>query len=184
MLETLMPNSVTDNRNDVQATFTPSVVYENGTVGQPKGMLTTADLLSLLEERQIRNKDIANALGVTPSRVTEIKKGERSIKLDEAVKLVAAFGLELPQGPPVAPVPVSVARLIVLYVAVELGLSPGREERVEELAQDIRAFSEFAADPKVRSSVELSEAFFQAMRLRRPRPEPEAQRESDRPLSE
>lgn len=181
--ETVIPTIVTDYRKDVQAPFTASVVYGDATVVQPRLVLTTIELLARLKERRVRNGQIAKALDITPSRVTEIMKGDRSIKLDEAAKLVVAFDLEEGPFPPVAGVPPAVARLIVRYIAGELELYPA-EQQIADLAEDVRAFSEFVLDPKVRNSVESAEAFFQAMRLRRPRPEPEAQPEKGRSLSE
>lgn len=144
------------------------------------GMLTAAELLARLNERGVKNADIARALKVTPSRITEMKKGERRLLLDEAVKLVEVFELESPQGHPASPLPAPIARLVVQYVSHELGANlEGNQDQLEELAQDIRAFAEFVADPSVRESVEAAEAFFQAMRLRRPKPAKEAQSESD-----
>jgi hypothetical protein len=128
-------------------------------------MLDTDELLGRLESRGVRNIDIARALGLPDSRVPEIRRKERALKLDEAVKLVRAFGLESDRTPDPPPTPI--LRLAVRYVAGELGVHPS-EEQVEELAQDVRAFAEFVADPKVRRSVDAAEGFFRAMRLRRP----------------
>jgi hypothetical protein len=139
-------------------------------------VLDTDQLLARLEEKGVRNVDIARALGLPDSRVPEIKRKERALKLDEAVKLVRAFGLE--QGQTVAPLPPAVSRLVVRYVAESLGASP-EDEHLADLAEDLRAFSEFVADPKVRRSLEAAESFFQAMRLRRPRAEREAAPQSD-----
>ena len=52
---------------------------------------------------------------------------------------------------------------------------------LEELAEDVRAFGELLRDPKYRDSPELAEAFFQAMRVRRPKPETADPQGSDRP---
>lgn len=139
-------------------------------------MLDTDQLLAMIEERGIRNVDIARALGLPDSRVPEIKQKKRALKLDEGVKLARAFGLE--PNRPVAPLPPAVSRLVVRYIAQELGMSPD-DRHLEELSADLRAFSEFVADPKVRRSLDAAESFFQAMRLRRPAAEREAERESD-----
>jgi hypothetical protein len=48
-----------------------------------------------------------------------------------------------------------------------------------ELAEDVRAFAQFVMDPKVRSSAEAAEAFFEAMRVRRPTRAAEARSETD-----
>jgi len=53
------------------------------------------------------------------------------------------------------------------------------EPALQELAEDLRAFSVFAANPKVRQSVEAAEGFFQALQLRRPEAEEEARQGSD-----
>jgi hypothetical protein len=139
-------------------------------------VLDTDQILALLEERGIRNVDIANALGLPDSRIPEIKRKSRALKLDEGVKLVRAFGLELNQ--PVPPLPPAISRLIVRHLAEGLGAEPD-EARLQELSEDIRAFSEFVADPKVRRSLDAAESFFQAMRLRRPKSEQAAAPRSD-----
>lgn len=180
MSETVMPKAITENRNATQGAFPKAVIYPKEPLGQFTGMLTTAELLRLLDERQIRNADIARAIGVSPSRVTELRKGERAVKLDEAAKLVAAFDLESQPIPRVAPVHPAVARLIVLYIAAELGFdAQSNPALVRELTEDVRAFSEFVVEPTVRGNPEAVEAFFQAMRLRRPRLEDTGRQESD-----
>ena len=170
----------TENRDIGKSLFANSVIYGMRCVAQPTPMLTTGELLARLEERGIKNADIARVLNVSPSRVTEMKKGERRIQLDEAVKLVEAYKLESPLGPqPVTALPASVARLIVLYIAASLAEPAEVRPTVEELAADIQAFSEFVTDPAVRESLASAEAFFQAMRLRRSIPGTTDQRESD-----
>lgn len=126
-------------------------------------MLDTDQVLARLKAKKVRNVDIAKALGLPDSRVPDIRKKERALKLDEAVKLVRAFGLEEDERP----IHPQVLRLAVLYVAAELGSSPS-EDQLEELMRDVKAFSEFVADPKVRRSIDAAEGFFRAMRLRRP----------------
>lgn len=142
-------------------------------------MLDTDELLARLEARGVRNVDVARVLGLPDSRVPEIKTKRRALKLDEGAKLVRAFGLE--QGPQATPLPASVLRLAVLYVASELGVdTQSREAQLSELAEDVRAFAEFVADPKVRQSAEAAETFFRAMRLRRPGSEATGRSENDR----
>ena len=155
------------------------VIYDDITLGQRSGMFTTAELLRRLADRKVRNADIARTLGVSPSRVTEIQKGMRAIKLDEAVKLVAAFALEESPSPKVLPLPVPIARLVVRYVAAELCHAAPTELAVEEIAQDVRAFAEYVSDPQVRGSLAGAEAFFHAMKLRRLTLHEEGPRESD-----
>ena len=171
--ETVIGNSITENRNIPQADISECVIYALTRYGHLTGVLTTAELLARLEDRGIRNIDIAKALGVTPSRVTEIKKGDRAIKLDEAARLVEAFDLGSEPGSQKVPaLPGPVARLIVLYIAAELGFSvEEHRRRIEELAEDIRAFAEFVSDPQARESLEAAELFFRAMRLRRSVPQ-------------
>jgi cytochrome P450 len=135
-------------------------------------MLDTDELLARLEERGIRNVDIARTLGLPDSRVPEIKRKERALKLDEGAKLVRAFGLE--QEPRATPIPPQMIQLSVRYVAAMLGVPRERlEAQMGELTATLRAFSEFVSDPKVRRSIESAEGFFQAMLLR-PRAESEA----------
>jgi hypothetical protein len=139
-------------------------------------MLDSDQLLHLLEQKKVRNIDIARALGLPDSRIPGIRRKDRKLTLDEGAKLVRAFALEQDQGAP--PIPPAILRLIVLHIARELGSDPD-DNRLEELAQDLRAFSEFVADPKVRRSLNAAEAFFQAMRLRRPKSGSAAPQRSD-----
>lgn len=128
-------------------------------------MMDTGELLSAIDARGIRNRDIVRVLGVDPARVTEMRKGKRRILLDEAAKLSREFELE--SDPRVVPLPQSVNRLLVRHVAATLGCLPeGDDPRLAELAEDLRAFSVFVTDPKVRQSVDAAETFFQAMTLR------------------
>lgn len=144
--------------------------------GQARPVLDTDELLARLEERGIRNADIARALGLPDSRIPEIKRKDRALKLDEGAKLVRAFGLE--QDHQVSPLPGSIMRLIVRYVADGLGATPS-EAMIQEMSEDLRAFGVFAADPKVRRSLDAAEGFFRALRLRRPEAAKEVRRESD-----
>lgn len=182
MSETVITNIDSEVRNGPQAQIAERVLYRERPMRHSSGMFTTAKLLDELRRRGIRNGDVARALDVHPSRVTEIYKGERVVKLDEAAKIVEAFGLESPVVQKVPALPGPVARLIVLYLAEELKVRPS-PHRVAELSADIRAFAEFVADPKVRQSVESAEAFFQAMRLRRPEIETEDPQGSDLPTN-
>jgi transcriptional regulator with XRE-family HTH domain len=166
----------TDNRHNDKAQFANSVIYGFGSLRQPKAVLNTGELLARLDEKGVKNADIARALNVSPSRVTEIKKGDRRLQLDEAAKLVATFELESPPGQArVTPLSARVTRLLVEYVALELGCDPVlNQARIDELTKDVRAFAAHVADPKARDSEELAETFFQALRLRRLASEEEA----------
>lgn len=169
--ETVMPIRITENRNNVQEAFTKCGIYAVSDVVKPNLVLTTGELLGRLRDRGIKNADIARALKVSPSRVTEIFKGERSVSLDEGAILVEKFDLESPQDRRVAPLPAQVSRLLVRYVAAELGVDLERNlPLLQELTEDVRAFAEYVADPSVRENPAAAEAFFQAMRLRRPKP--------------
>ena len=141
-------------------------------------MFDTDELLARLKAKGVKNVEIARALDLPDSRVPEIKDKRRTLKLDEAVKLVRAFGLEQDQA--ALPLPPQVIRLLVRYVAMQIGAPLEQDDpRLEELTADLRAFSAFVADPKVRRSIEAAEGFFEAMRLRRPIAEPEARQGTD-----
>jgi len=128
-------------------------------------MLSSEELLALMERRKIRRADIARALNVDPARVTEMYKGERRIRLDEAARLVEAFGLDATETT-LSPLSVPIARLLVLYASRRIGrpLAPD-DPLVEDLALDFQAFSEFALDSEVRDSAEAIQGFFQALEL-------------------
>jgi transcriptional regulator with XRE-family HTH domain len=172
----VIKRDVTENRNTVQEAIPKRVIYALFGSVHSDPMLDTAELLARIDARGIKNADIARLLDVSPSRVTEIKKGDRKLQLEEAVKLVRAFGLE--QDPPAAPLPASIVRLLVRYIAERLDASL-ESGHLAELTEDIRAFAELVADPKYRDNVIAAEGFFQAMRLRRPRTEEEARPETD-----
>lgn len=165
MLEAVMVDSTTLNVGARQAFPTNCVKDEFYESGYSPVMLDTDELLARLEERGIRNVQIAKALGLPDSRIPEIRRKERALKLDEAVKLVRAFELE--QGSEAEPLHPKMIRLSVLYVAAVLGVPLERTEaQMEDIVATLRAFSLFVADPKVRRSVEAAEGFFQAMILR------------------
>jgi hypothetical protein len=172
MFETVITGDYTENRKLCNSRLPVSVIYPTERLRQACGVLTTKELLARLRDRGAKNADIARALSVAPSRVTEMYDGTRALKLDEAVKLVEVFALEQEPGPPVPALPAPVSQLIVLHIARELGrpLKPDAPQ-LQELAEDLRAFSEFVTDPKVRESIDLAMAFFQALRLRRRAPE-------------
>jgi antitoxin component HigA of HigAB toxin-antitoxin module len=125
-------------------------------------MLGADELLKILEQRGVTRAEISRVLNLPSSRVSEMYTGKRRLQLDEAKTLVEKFGIE--EG--VNPLSVPIARLLILYGADSLGvpLSP-EDPRVEELARDFRAFSMFAADPRVRESTEAVEGFFRGLRL-------------------
>jgi hypothetical protein len=162
--------SCNGNRKAPQALIPKCVIYGSTVLSQSRGMLTTVELLDRLERAGVKNVEIARTLNVAASRVTEMKKGERVIKLDEAAKLVSKFQLESPPAPTrVPPLPPAVSRLLVRYVAEELGC-PAPEAQLLEIAEDVRAFAEYVSDPTIRGSLEMAETFFLAMKLRRSAP--------------
>jgi hypothetical protein len=173
--ETSMPH-ICANRKDGQEPIAESVIYGPETPWHSKRMINTSELLEMLRQQGIPKGKIAKALGINPSRITDLFDRKRKLSLDEAVILMEAFDLEEPQPAPVAsPVPAQVTRLIVQYVAQELGCPlEDNEALIEDLSQDVRAFSELVVDPRYRHNIEAAEAFFQAMRLRRPKSEQEA----------
>lgn len=155
---------------------TNSVVDIMSLVPQAGLVLDTDELLARLEARGVRNIEIAKALGLPDSRVPEIRQKRRRLSLDEGAKLARTFALEPDQA--LEPLPASIVRLIVRYLAQELQAS-APEGQLHELTEDVRAFALFAADPKVRTNVEAVETFFQAMRFRRPKDESKTPSESD-----
>ncbi len=141
-------------------------------------VLDTDEIIARLASRGVKNVEIARALSLPDSRVPEIKHKTRALKLEEAVKLVRAFGLE--QDAEVVPLPPPILRLVVQYIANSLGVPQERTQaKLEDLAEDLRAFSEFAADPKVRRSLDAAEGFFRAMVLRPRQAESSARSEND-----
>lgn len=126
-------------------------------------MLGAADLLKLLKDRGVTQAAIGRCLGLPSPRISEMYKGERRLQLDEAKKLVESFGVD---EAAISPLSEPVARALAIYAAETLGLQASPEdERVEELAQELRAFSEFAVDPRVRDSVESIQGFLRGLRL-------------------
>jgi hypothetical protein len=144
-------------------------------------MMTGEQILARLDDAGIRKSQIARTLGIPDSRVAELYGGRRLLKLDEAVKLVEAYNLEekAPAGA-TTPLTIPVARLLVQYVAQAVG-KPLKAESplVSELAADLRAFSVFLSDPRVRDSIQAAEGFLQGIQLRKKGQE--ASQRSDRP---
>jgi transcriptional regulator with XRE-family HTH domain len=179
MPEAVMQSTISDFRETVNSAIPICDIDFMWGAVQASAMLTTADIIERLDAKGIRNRQVAQLLGVQDSRVTEIRQGTRRLQLEEAVKLVQAFELE-PDSQAI-PLPVPILRLVIRYIAIQLGVPQERVlSRLEELTEDLRAFSEFVADPKVRRSLDAAEGFFRAMEIRRPPAESEAPQESDR----
>jgi predicted XRE-type DNA-binding protein len=171
-------NSVTEFRNSPQVPFPNRDIYRSLVAAQITGMISTGEILAELQKKldakDITKTRIAEVAGIGKNRVSELFGSGTGRRLlhDEAVKLVEGFGLERPQAPQVAPVSPQILRLVVQYIAGELGVPlTERQAEVAELAEDVRAFAELLRDPKYRDAPEVAETFFQAMRLRRPAPE-------------
>lgn len=130
---------------------------------QSETMLGQDEILEALKE--VPKVEIARVIGAAGSRVTELYKGERRLKLDEAQKLVAHYGLH-EQGGLSEPV----ARMAVLWVAESLGkaLRPS-DQQLEELALDLQALSEFAARPEARKSLDRVAGFLDGRKRASPR---------------
>lgn len=145
---------------------------------QARPMLDTDALLQGLRAKNPKNVDVARVLGLPDSRIPEIYRKDRKLSLDEGAKLVQAFELEPDRG--ASPLPAAILRLVVQYVALKLGAPlEANRGRVDELTEDLRAFSEFVSDPKVRRSIEAAEGYFHALLRPRPGAGPEAQPETD-----
>ena len=174
--ETLMSERPYIYRRDYASGITNSVVAGRYDSVQSSGMIDTEELLRRLDDRNIKNVQIARALGLPDSRIPEIRSRKRAIKLDEAAKLVRAFELE--EAREVPPVPLPIMRLAVRYVALQLRANPP-EETIEECAKVLRAFSAFLSDRRVRQSVDAAEGFFRALSLRLPESDEEARQQTD-----
>lgn len=176
MSDTLISGRPYANRRIKSTVPTNSVVALCYDSVHPNWVFDTDRLLEILDERGVKNVQIAKALGLPDSRIPEIRQKRRALKLDEAAKLVRAFELE--EGREVPALPPAVMRLVVRHVANCLRIQPS-EQQVADIAEDLRAFGSFVADRKVRQSIEAAEGFFQAMRFRRQGSEEEAQQETD-----
>ena len=158
------------NSEPVRQGANTNILLDSSQDGAQSGwMLSAAQLLKLLEERNIPQRAIADALGVAPPRVSELYAGRRRLQLDEAKRLVERFGIpEHPAPPVISQLSLPVARLLVLHAAQSLGLEIRPEDmRIEELAKDFRAFSAFAADHRARENADVALGFLQGMAARR-----------------
>ena len=161
------------NRSLGSIAFTKSAVAPRYDSVQFPAVFTKSELLAALIAQGVTNAEIGRVLDLPSSRVSEILRAApgkdttlkpRELTYDEGVRLAQAFLPEQDQRAP--PLPIAVLRLIVLHIARELGCTVP-EEQLVDLAEDLRAFSEYASDPKVRGNAEASEAFFRALQLRR-----------------
>ena len=180
MSSAVMPHPYA-NRREMQALFTLTGVDNLCAARNAALMMTGDQILARLKDAGIRKRDIAQTLRIPDSRVAEMYGGRRQMKLDEAVRLVEAFKLdETPQG--ITPLTTPIARLLVQHVALAVGAQLDPESPVvSALAADLRAFSEFAADRRVRDSIQAADGFLHGIRLRRIGAE--ASQRSERPRS-
>jgi hypothetical protein len=170
------------DRRSINATpFTIIGVDNFGGARNSATMLSGDQILARLKDARVRKSDIARALGLPSSRVAEMYGGRRQMKLDEAVTLVEQFQLEEASSG-ITPLTTPIARLLVQHVALAVGAPLDAEDpRVSELAADLRAFSEFASDRRVRDSIQAADGFLHGIRLRRTGAE--ASQRSERPRS-
>ena len=127
-------------------------------------MFDTERLLAKLKEVGAKKADMARVLDLPSSRIAEMRGGKRTIRLDEAAKLVAHYKLD--ETPTVSPLTTPVARLVVRHLARSLNTEVDDNE-VTKLAEGLRAFSVFAANPRVRDKMEAVEAFLQSLEIHR-----------------
>ena len=131
-------------------------------------MLNEEQIIARLDDAGVRKAAIAKTLGIPDSRVAEIYGGRRKLKLEEAIKLVETYKLEDAPQDAISPIPLPVARLLVLYVAKAVGAQLAADSPLtSELAGDIRAFAVFASDRRVRDSLQSAEGFLQGIQARR-----------------
>lgn len=147
--------------------ITVSVIDGYAAARNASSMLGTRELLDEMAGRGISRADIARVLRLAPPRVTEMYKGERKVSLDEGKRLVEHYGLD--DSGDVVPLSEPVSRLLVLHVAQALkaSLSPA-DQRLEELAQDLRAFSRFAADHQEELSTDAASGFLRGRQSDQP----------------
>jgi hypothetical protein len=152
-------------RKSIASPFTKRAIDFSKALRNESRVLNSAQLLARLTDRGVKNVQIARALAIPESRVTEMRSGKRRIKLDEAAKLVDAFELET-EGGEITPLTTPIARLLVLHLADSLDVDIP-EPKLSELAADFRVFSTFVSNPRVRDSVDAAGAFLQGVRLRK-----------------
>jgi|UPI0004DFBD82 hypothetical protein len=139
-------------------------------------MDTSEKILAALRERNVTHARIASVLNVTTNNATRLynpdpKTGKtRKLSFDEGMALISAFDLDnQDEDRPIEPMSLPVARLAVQYIAQQLGvrIDPD-DERVEDLALDIRAYSEFAASSQIGENLDRAEGWLDGRRSRLP----------------
>lgn len=136
-------------------------------------VLGSKEILDELARRKVERSEIAEVLGIHPSQVTrlyETDKKPRQLKHDEAVKLVARYGLETP--PQASSLPWAVWRVVAHHASLRLGLSLDENDpRLQAVASDLAAFSRFVRNPRVQGTLEAAQHFFLSMESARPEAE-------------
>ena len=132
-------------------------------------------IIEALLARGIKQGEIARVLNVAPPNANRLfnpvgKTGKpRRLTYDEGVALIKAFGLDQANDDaPIAPMTVPVARLAVQYVAQQLGvrIDPD-DQRVEDLALDIQAYSELAAASQIGDNLDEARGWLRGRGSRR-----------------
>ena len=100
MSDALIPASPTIFGGLMQGPITNWVVESSYDLRHPATMFDTDELLARLEQKGVRNIDIARALGLPDSRVPEIKQAVRAVDAGEA----SAVARELLEAPSAADV--------------------------------------------------------------------------------
>lgn len=138
-------------------------------------MDTSEMILSALKARNVTHERIAAVLGVATKNATRLfnpdpKTGKpRKLSYDEGMALINAFGLQDDADDGIEPMSLPVARLAVQYVAQQLGVKiDPDDERVEDLALDIQAYSEFAASSQIGENPDRAEGWLDGRRSRTP----------------
>lgn len=142
------------------------MIYPIGKItrtAQQGRVITSSTLVDMLKARGVTQAAVARVLRIDPSQISQMYSGKRQIKLDEAKKLIEAFGLDESQAAP--PINEQTARLLVLHVANRLRVPlPPEDNRVRELALDFQAFSKFARAHLPAPSPDAASGFLEALR--------------------
>lgn len=146
MRDTVFMHKPYDNRiiNAIPKTELVIECFTND--AKPSPMLGPQEILDAIEHLDTK-AGIARVLDIAPPRVTELYKGMRKLSADEAKKLFDHYKLGKPRE-----ISVGMCRLLAIHAANQLGLEP-TDQKVQEIAQDFRAFLKFASSPDVETSI-------------------------------
>ena len=90
-----------DNRNFSASEITMSVIDDQIRTSQCRAMVTHDDILAELRlwisSGKVRQKEVAEELGIAPARITEMLKGTRKVQQREMPILARYFGMD--EGP-------------------------------------------------------------------------------------